>query len=663
MKKAIFLILFIQLTSFIYSQCCKDFITKGKAALEQGNTLMAKRFFEMAKTCPDASTSPECKEIDKLIEQCMQKPGSKEPIKKPDETTPDDKKTTIQKDKLNNCFEENFTKAKTMFQNNGRPEIVLSKLEDAKNCPGASDNPKYNELESLIAQCNQKIKETALLKYDEVGDLIEKRMRAKKADKWGFIDLQGRRVIPFYFDSVSDFKNGKAFVLFEKFYNEIPGTGNIIDISGNYLYDKVRDFSENKALFQKEGLFGYLDQNLNEIIPAQFDYASSFSEGFAVVAKEGLWGCIDKNGKMVVPYKYRNIKNFNENMACIKNLNNKYGFINKNGQEVIPCKYDDANSFNDERALVKLNNFWGYIDVNGKEQLSGKFIYLDAFNFYNGKAYVSVEKDNYYIIDKNYNTVNKFLPFIPEFDLGNGRYIGLALFLKGIVDENGKNITPFQYSEISYTYNDLISVKKNDLYGYINRDGVEIIPCQFDLVSNFNSGRSCIYNYKNNAGSRLGLIDTRGVIVVPYKYYDISYFSEGKAAIGEYSGFIKKYGFIDIEGKVVISPKYDECGDFHEGKARVCVEENETMYCSFINHYGDTVFSCPPNIMPDNFSEGMVEAIGDNFKTGYYNYLGELIIPFEYDLGKYFTGGVAEVKKNGKKFYINKQGKCVLDCE
>ena len=89
--------------------------------------------------------------------------------------------------------------------------------------------------------------------------------------------------------------------------------------------------------------------------------------------------------------------------------------------------------------------------------------------------------------------------------------------------------------------------------------------------------------------------------------------------------FNKKWGFINGEGKEICSPKYDSVGNFSEGFADVCnVFKNKCKY-------------------------------------GFINTNGKKICSIKYDEVKPFKDGFAKVKRDGKWFFINEEGKEVSD--
>lgn len=62
-------------------------------------------------------------------------------------------------------------------------------------------------------------------------------------------------------------------------------------------YDGACDFSEGLAIVEMNGKIGFVDKNVNEVIPCEYDDDSRcFYEGLALVKKNGCRFYIDKTG-------------------------------------------------------------------------------------------------------------------------------------------------------------------------------------------------------------------------------------------------------------------------------------------------------------------------------------------------------------------------------
>ncbi|MDE6321476.1 MAG: WG repeat-containing protein, partial [Muribaculaceae bacterium] len=93
---------------------------------------------------------------------------------------------------------------------------------------------------------------------------------------------------------------------------------------------------------ERNGQYGFADNEGNIIITCKYDYADSFSEGLAYVKKDGKYGYINKSGKEVIPLIYDWVGSFNDGLAVVKKDGQK-GFVNKSGRIVIPLKYDNSH--------------------------------------------------------------------------------------------------------------------------------------------------------------------------------------------------------------------------------------------------------------------------------------------------------------------------------
>jgi hypothetical protein len=82
--------------------------------------------------------------------------------------------------------------------------------------------------------------------------------------------------------------------------------------SGYYMYP----FHENisAVIYYENDLpgfrCGYIDMNLKEIKPLEFEWTKSFSQGLAAVQVKGKWGYVNKSGERVIPNIYEEALDF-----------------------------------------------------------------------------------------------------------------------------------------------------------------------------------------------------------------------------------------------------------------------------------------------------------------------------------------------------------------
>lgn len=309
------------------------------------------------------------------------------------------------------------------------------------------------------------------------------------------------------------------------------------------IEDKPIAKSIEEKIVEKKGE----DKIETKSFSSKYDKVREFSEGLAVVELDGLYGIIDKNGKEIVPALYQEIKDFSEGLAVVK-LNDKYGFINRVGKLVIPLKYNSAESFSNGKAYVKYAYESRYISVAGKE-------YEKIGDFSEGLAVV--ESDGKYgFIDK---TGKEVIPL--KYDYAEDFYKGSAIITwkkkKGLIDRMGRGLTAPKYDRlyrrkdddfiegIIHRSNMITGADYYDYY-YISLKGKE-----YYYIQRYQKEYSNLYQVRNN---KYGLIDKEGNEMTAIKYDKLfDKFEDGLLGVK----LNEKYGAIDTKGKEIIPLKYD----------------------------------------------------------------------------------------------------------
>jgi WG containing repeat len=156
-----------------------------------------------------------------------------------------------------------------------------------------------------------------------------------QGDKWGYINREGKTVIPFRrVDSASPFKEGIAVV-----------NGNYIDKKGKV----VRPIHEGKS---PEG-----EQSVRDF---------AFKNGLALISAQGKWGYMDRTGKVVIKPQYQSAKHFSEGLAVVNDSENGSFYIDKTGKPISSNRFDDCGEFQNGAGLVKISGKMGYINAAGK---------------------------------------------------------------------------------------------------------------------------------------------------------------------------------------------------------------------------------------------------------------------------------------------------------
>ena len=190
--------------------------------------------------------------------------------------------------------------------------------------------------------------------------------------------------------------------------------------------------------------------------------------------------------------------------------------------------------------------------------------------------------------------------------------------------EDKKDSTLFDYFG-GYT-EDYAVVMRNGRYGLMHRDGKITIPFKYQDLSIVNEGSIVFYD---EILARKGILDVNGNVLVPAEYSEIHCFNEGMAAFLDENGL---WGFMDRQKKVVIQPSFSSINVFPEEPTR------------------------------HPFNEGLANVQTES-GWNYIDTKGNIAIQGDYIFAKQFINGKAEVLKNSKGYFIDKQGNCVENCD
>ncbi len=285
-----------------------------------------------------------------------------------------------------------------------------------------------------------------------------------------------------------------------------------------------------------ENQWGYMDMTGKVVIDFQFDHASPFHEGLALVTVAGLRGFIDRSGQIAVEPQFGGeTREFSEGRAVVQLATGKCGFIDRLGQFAVPPIFDWGQPFSEGLAQIQVNGKYGYISKDGKVVIGPE--YEMAGNFSEGVANVA-NGNVWHFVDASGQIVFGPFEFAEEFSEGVARiwHDGGDALLRSdgtIVSVRGVNWLSAYFSD------GLIEFSRTEQCGYLDRDGVVIIPPTFDEASTFSDGLAAV-----QIGGKWGYIDTDGAIAIDPRFDEANSFVRGMAhvRIGGESRYISRSG-------------------------------------------------------------------------------------------------------------------------
>lgn len=141
--------------------------------------------------------------------------------------------------------------------------------------------------------------------------------------KCGYLDINGKIVIPFDYSSSNTFASGLGIVCKNDKYGCIDVKNKvIIDFKYEYIDGFYNDWSSARRKANGKVIYGYINKSGVEIIPFEYEDCESaeyFSaSGLLNVKKNGLWGYIDKNNKTIIPFEYTSSSSFYSKTGTVK---------------------------------------------------------------------------------------------------------------------------------------------------------------------------------------------------------------------------------------------------------------------------------------------------------------------------------------------------------
>ena len=304
------------------------------------------------------------------------------------------------------------------------------------------------------------------------------------------------------------------------------------------MYNEVGPFQEGLAVVSKDDKFGIIDKKNQMVVDFQYDEILEFVQNRAIVRKGEKYGVIDRLGKLVFPLIYEDISIREDSLyEAIEEGRSHYFDLNYSQQLSLSgivfidfSKYTSARHPEFEfigdldrtsnRAVVKVAGQLNYIDSTGKLMLTNSLEWFpDALSVakYNNGYAVYRKKDKYGLIDINGKVVQKnvyessgpFTGFWPVKDKGNW----------ALLDVKGKVILPFEYDFIRFMPDLGYLIEREEQFGLLNSMGNMILPVSFSTIKRFEDAY-----YLVSIDEKFGLFLKDGREILPIQYERIQRF-------------------------------------------------------------------------------------------------------------------------------------------
>ena len=410
------------------------------------------------------------------------------------------------------------------------------------------------------------------------------RVKDTNTSLFGFVNPDGKLVVPALYDGVSDL--GKGFFAVEK--NEKIG---FYSHDGKELseckYEPLYFFSpDSTAIIATIGDNSYtIDLQGNEKrqasvedLKAKYTYVLDCHNGQAIVYIDSKPSVMNYDGTVVIPEKYANIgktgssywlSSLAESEVYYKVCDNtgKFALFNDKGVQITQFKYADAKYIG------------GNMEANAVAVVNDEVVRIGVCDK-SGKEVIPLEYDNCYTAHGDIFIMKRGTKY-------------------GIVDASNKTAIPFELdsvrTNVGISDSKMICVEKGGKWALVDEKGKRLSDFVFDYIDGSLTSSSAIIckDYSDGMAAaylsgdielKYGYLDEKGRLAVPCIYNYAKPFALGLAPVKNESG---NYGFIDKTGKVVLPFVYDGAVEFDPINKTARVKYNDEWI--LINTKGEMV--------------------------------------------------------------------------
>jgi hypothetical protein len=312
--------------------------------------------------------------------------------------------------------------------------------------------------------------------------------------------------------------------------------------------------------------YGVINLKNEVIVPikyndVEFNTSENSYEVLVSQPKYDLTGIYTYEGELILPplYNYfRDIRELENSFRVYNvdsNTNNRKWGVFKDGGELIPPNYSSLEYVPETKEFkVSLEDLFGIIDLNGKEVLPCEYSNIDIFDDEHLVLYMTTNLGNF--MCALYHRAAKKL-------LTKFKYV---------------SIWPFDKKGMAR-----VSIGDDKDFGYINKQGQEVIPCIYRSISDFEDLDITKATKTDEKIHRYlaGVIDRTGKEIIPFIYSWMGTVYDDPDSLIKVKNLEDKLGFINQQGQEVIPCKYDTLASFDDS-----TDPNEWASMAIGDRYG-----------------------------------------------------------------------------
>ena len=339
-------------------------------------------------------------------------------------------------------------------------------------------------------------------------------------------------------------------------YGMLSVTGEVVIVP---QYNYLGLFTEeNLARFQdyETGLWGYINESGEEVIPAQYEDAQDFLDGLAAVETDGLYGFIDVSGEMVIEPQFEGVGSEFAYERCVIQSGGLQGVIDQTGVSIVKPQYKSIEMYCESYFIVQSSEGeYGIIDRDGEVVVE----YLDSEIY-------AVTDSGYYFVSGSYID-NKDL--MCDF-AGNQYYVESYSLSYPLYQIHSDSKIAFSSDGMIWGLMDLscgeviLEEVYDSVYVYMAGSFANVSSGEVDSKDNL------AYVSREEEAGLINISTGETVVDCVYQAYRIEY------EYIEFEDANDKWGLMDLDGNVLFEAKYDsiQCSPYGE----FAVRKNDASY-------------------------------------------------------------------------------------
>ena len=362
----------------------------------------------------------------------------------------------------------------------------------------------YEKVEAL-----QNIDENNIISYDTNA------LKVSNGEKYGLINFSGKELLDCTYDDITPLKGVKNSLVTRKDgkYGLVDNNGNVI-IENNYteIVALTNKYEDGYIVKDGNGNRGLINYNKKQVLECKYsEIQNVYGSGLYAVKENGNTKLVNSDGQVKLENKFSKVISIDNSNLIIQN-NSKYGVISAEGETKIGTSYDALSYITDGNYIAKKDGKYGVVNLSNEEKVEFKYTnmtYMKEENFieadrqdgltdlmdtsFSIKASGIVSEIN---TDKGYvkvreNNEYKYYNFKLENKTSQEIFKTNTLFLSkkdnkyGFVDKNGIVIIDYIYDDAT-EQNDygFIAVKTNGKWGAIDQSGKQVAENIYSLEQN-----------------------------------------------------------------------------------------------------------------------------------------------------------------------------------